>query len=78
MTLDRKEPADVATERLAGVMRELLDATIARYPSPAPGEDAWWLPRRLGGTAPTPQEAEAIEHEVRARRAAERAAKRAR
>jgi hypothetical protein len=39
-------------------MRELLDAAIARYPqAPAGPDDTWWMPARLGGTAPTLEEA---------------------
>ena len=51
-------------------MAALLDETIARYPDKPPG--AWWIPARLGGTAPTPAEAEAIEERVRAEKAAKR------
>lgn len=68
MHVDRSESTDESTARLAARLRELLDETIARYPKPAPGEDAWWLPARFGGSAPTLEEAEAIEAEIRAKR----------
>ena len=36
----------------------MLDDAIARYPQePSGPDDSWWLPARLGGTAPTLQEA---------------------
>jgi 1-acyl-sn-glycerol-3-phosphate acyltransferase len=39
-------------------MRVLLDDAIARYPQhPAGPDDSWWMPARLGGTAPTLAEA---------------------
>ncbi|MFY9807729.1 MAG: lysophospholipid acyltransferase family protein [Pseudonocardiaceae bacterium] len=41
---------------LLDAMSALLDATRARYPE-APGDDPWWMPAHLGGTAPTPQQA---------------------
>ena len=50
---------DVTNAILQERLAELLDETIARYPGKEPG--AWWLPARLGGSAPTPEEALAIE-----------------
>lgn len=41
---------------LVEAMNGLLDATRACYPE-APGDDPWWVPAHLGGTAPTPQRA---------------------
>jgi 1-acyl-sn-glycerol-3-phosphate acyltransferase len=71
------DPAEV-TARVREQMVALLDGLQAGYPDrPASPEDAWWLPARLGGTAPTPEEAVVIEERVRAERAAKRAAKRA-
>ena len=61
---------DVLTVELHARMADLLDQTIARYPDKPPG--AWWIPARLGGSAPTPVEAEAIEERVRAEKAAKR------
>lgn len=64
------------TDALRARMIELLDETVARYPDkPASAEDAWWMPSRLGGAAPTIEEAESIEAEVKAARAAKREAK---
>ncbi len=53
LTPARGPAADTA---LVDVMNHLLDATRARYPE-APGDDPWWLPAHLGGTAPTPARA---------------------
>jgi 1-acyl-sn-glycerol-3-phosphate acyltransferase len=47
-----------ATTTLRQAMQALLDDVQADHPDTAdPGLDAWWLPRHLGGTAPSPQEA---------------------
>jgi 1-acyl-sn-glycerol-3-phosphate acyltransferase len=52
-----------ATETaLVGVMNDLLDATRARYPE-GPGDDPWWVPAHLGGTAPTPARAAELDVE---------------
>lgn len=49
---------DKVTTELRERMQYLLDKVQADYPdSPGPGEDPWWLPAHLGGTAPTPEEA---------------------
>ena len=49
---ERGQDADALTVELRSRMQTLLDQTLDRYPAPLPGEDAWWLPRRRGGTAP--------------------------
>jgi 1-acyl-sn-glycerol-3-phosphate acyltransferase len=64
-----REPA--ATAGLVEVMNRLLDATRARYPD-GPGEDPWWVPAHLGGTAPTPERA--AELDAWARRSSNRLA----
>jgi 1-acyl-sn-glycerol-3-phosphate acyltransferase len=49
-----------ATAELKERMQGLLETARDNYPGrPWPGEEPWWLPRSLGGTAPTPQEAAA-------------------
>jgi 1-acyl-sn-glycerol-3-phosphate acyltransferase len=55
-------PADadveVVTEELKAAMAVMLDAAIERYPQrPSGPDDTWWLPARMGGTAPTLAEA---------------------
>ena len=75
MHLVRGDDGDAGTAALKARMQQLLDVTIDRYPAPQPGEDAWWLPARRGGTAPSLEEAEEIEVRVRRERAERRAAK---
>ncbi len=47
-------PGDSGDMLLRTRMQELLDTAQRDYPN-EPG--AWWVPRHLGGTAPTPEEA---------------------
>jgi hypothetical protein len=50
-------------------MSELVDQAQRTYPEVPPG--VWWQPAHLGGTAPTPEEAEAMdaaEAEARAKK----------
>ncbi|MEV6241113.1 lysophospholipid acyltransferase family protein [Lentzea sp. NPDC051838] len=47
-------PGDSGDALLRKRMQDLLDQAQADYPT-EPG--AWWAPRHLGGTAPTPEEA---------------------
>ncbi|GAA3948148.1 lysophospholipid acyltransferase family protein [Gordonia caeni] len=72
-------PPDVdveeATRQLHAVMEQLLHQVQDEYPEAPAGAD--WLPARLGGSAPTPEEALVIENaeaEQKARRRAEKAA----
>ncbi|MGY1640723.1 lysophospholipid acyltransferase family protein [Geodermatophilus sp. SYSU D00703] len=49
--------------RIRTAMEELVDQAQRTYPQqPAGPHDRWWLPAHLGGTAPTPEEAAAIDH----------------
>jgi 1-acyl-sn-glycerol-3-phosphate acyltransferase len=52
----RPERGPAADAALVEVMNGLLDETRARYPD-GPGDDPWWVPAHLGGTAPTPERA---------------------
>ncbi|MFN2496405.1 MAG: lysophospholipid acyltransferase family protein [Pseudonocardiaceae bacterium] len=63
-----------ATTELVEVMNELLDKTRARYPD-APGDDPWWMPAHLGGTAPTPERAAELDAEEQRERARRREAR---
>ena len=69
------DPSDVTAE-LRTRMATLLDETLARYPDKPEG--AWWVPARLGGSAPTLEEAAVAEAELRARQAAKRDARKRR
>ena len=62
------------TADLRARMAALLDGLQRDYPQQPEGDDdRWWLPAALGGTAPTPEEAAALD----AAEAAERRARRA-
>jgi 1-acyl-sn-glycerol-3-phosphate acyltransferase len=70
-----QDPA-VVTAELKRRMQLLLDEAQATYAGgPRTPDDTWWIPARLGGTAPTVEEARALvdaqDAERRARRAAE-------
>ena len=68
------DPVAVTAE-LKTRMSALLDEAIATYRgAPRSAGDTWWIPARLGGTAPTLEEAEAQTAAVHAQRAARRAA----
>lgn len=69
MRPQRKDDADAATAELRARMQALLDDAQKRHPDqPGPGEDAPWHPRHLGGTAPTPDEAAALDTADREKR----------
>lgn len=64
------------TEQLRVSMTDLLERAQADYPdSPSGDDDRWWLPARLGGTAPTPERAAELDAEMAAEKAARRAAR---
>lgn len=61
------------TEKLRAAMAGLLDRAIADYPIRPEGQ--WWAPARLGGTAPTPEQARKLDEEEKITRAARKAAR---
>lgn len=65
-------PPDQTTARMRTRMQSLLDDAQRGHPDtvPEPGADAWWLPRHLGGSAPTPEQAADMDQAERVRRAA--------
>jgi hypothetical protein len=67
---DSVEQTDAA---LRGVMTELLQRVQRAYPHP---QGAYWVPRRLGGSAPTLDEAKALDEAELAERARKRAQRR--
>ncbi len=74
MTIERGDDPEGATQALHATMEAALHAAQERYPvKPKDDDDAWWLPARLGGTAPTPAEAEVIAAERSAARAERKA-----
>ncbi|GIH73998.1 lysophospholipid acyltransferase family protein [Planobispora longispora] len=67
MNPKRGDDYDAATVSLRERMAELLDRAQRTYPEIPQG--VWWQPRHLGGTAPTPEEAAAMDAaEAEARR----------
>jgi hypothetical protein len=68
LTVTRQDDAAEATAYLRSTMAAMLDRTIRAYPEQPAG--AWWLPASYGGGAPTPEEAERLDREELARRAA--------
>jgi 1-acyl-sn-glycerol-3-phosphate acyltransferase len=67
------------TAELKARMEALLDEARASYAgAPRTPDDTWWVPARLGGTAPTLEQAAAKTAELQAAKAARRAAARAR
>jgi hypothetical protein len=57
----RGDDYDKVTEELRTRMSELVEKAQREYPeTPEPGE-SWWQPAYLGGTAPTPEDAAAMD-----------------
>ena len=73
----RGEDPLAETAELHRVMSAMLDETIRTYPPSEQPPGAWWLPARYGGSAPTLDQAEALDAAEKRERAARRAAKRA-
>jgi 1-acyl-sn-glycerol-3-phosphate acyltransferase len=74
LTPAKRDNGDAVTAELAARMGTLLRHVQESYPdSPSGDDDRWWLPAAMGGTAPTPAEAAALdaaEAEASARRRA--------
>ncbi|MDN5716462.1 MAG: 1-acyl-sn-glycerol-3-phosphate acyltransferase [Janibacter sp.] len=56
-----EDDINAITQRLREVMKQLLDETIAAYPT-LTGDELRFLPARLGGTAPSYEDAFAKDH----------------
>jgi 1-acyl-sn-glycerol-3-phosphate acyltransferase len=67
----RGDDYDKVTQELRAAMQALVDTAQREYPNVPAG--AWWQPAHLGGSAPTPEEAAALD----AKEAEEKAARRA-
>ena len=61
------------TADLRSRMAAMLEETIAAYPAAEQPPGSWWVPARLGGSAPTPEEAARLDEEEKRRRAERRA-----
>lgn len=58
----KQDRSEVVMAELEHRMRVLLDHVQRTYPDrPTAPEESWWLPASLGGTAPTPEEAAALD-----------------
>jgi 1-acyl-sn-glycerol-3-phosphate acyltransferase len=69
------DPLEVTAD-LKARMNAMLQAARATYKGePYDGDDTWWVPASMGGTAPTVAEAAARDAEEKERKAAKRAAR---
>jgi len=58
----RRDDSEAVTAELRQRLSALLDRIQRGYPdAPAGPDDRWWQPAHLGGSAPTPEEAEALD-----------------
>lgn len=56
-----QDDAEILTGELRARLSALLDTAQRDYPDrPKPGDDPFWLPAHLGGTAPTPEAASSV------------------
>ena len=65
------------TAELRSRMSEMLAEVVAAYPTDEQPPGSWWVPASMGGTAPTPKEAVALDAAEKRERARKRAEKRA-
>ena len=76
ITVGKGAGVEAATEQLIATMAAMLDRVQHAYPQqPSGPEDRWWLPVSMGGTAPTPEAAAAMDAAEAAERAARREAR---
>jgi len=69
LTINPGESAHISTQRLKERLTELQRQVQADYPDHGtPGEAPFWLPARLGGSAPTPEQAAALDRAERDKR----------
>jgi 1-acyl-sn-glycerol-3-phosphate acyltransferase len=71
--VSRGDDYDLATQQLRDTMTEHLHEVQARYPAMS-GDDLVFVPARLGGKAPTPEEADLLDQLEAAERASRKAA----
>jgi 1-acyl-sn-glycerol-3-phosphate acyltransferase len=58
----RQASGDAITDTLRARLQSLLEQLQRTTPEqPSAGEDAWWHPAHLGGSAPTPEQAKAMD-----------------
>jgi 1-acyl-sn-glycerol-3-phosphate acyltransferase len=62
----RKADTDALTATLRESLQSMLEQLQRTTPEqPAAGDDPWWHPAHLGGTAPTPEQAKVLDDEQR-------------
>ena len=76
MTVSGDNPV-AETAELKARMSAMLEETIAAYPADEQPPGSWWVPARLGGSAPSLEEAAVMDAEEKRERARRRAQKRA-
>jgi 1-acyl-sn-glycerol-3-phosphate acyltransferase len=64
------------TADLHAVMSQMLDRAIRAYPADEQPPGSWWLPARYGGSAPTLEQAAALDEQEKVERARRRAERR--
>jgi 1-acyl-sn-glycerol-3-phosphate acyltransferase len=64
------------TADLHAVMSQMLDRAIRAYPADVQPPGRWWLPARYGGSAPTLEQAAALDEQEKVERARRRAERR--
>jgi 1-acyl-sn-glycerol-3-phosphate acyltransferase len=64
------------TADLHAVMSQMLDRAIRAYPADEQPPGSWWLPARYGGSAPTLEQAAALDEPEKVERARRRAERR--
>ncbi|TDC60139.1 1-acyl-sn-glycerol-3-phosphate acyltransferase [Actinomadura sp. GC306] len=70
----RGDDYEQVTRELRARLAELLERAQREYPDVPRQDETWWQPAYLGGTAPTPEEAEKLDlEEAEARKAAREA-----
>lgn len=72
------ESSVAQTAELKARMSQMLAESIAEYPAEEQPPGSWWVPASMGGSAPTLEEAAALDAAEKRERARKRAEKRAR
>jgi 1-acyl-sn-glycerol-3-phosphate acyltransferase len=73
VTVGAGTPAAETVAEVKQRMAALLETVQQAYPTPPDSADRWWQPARIGGTAPTPEQATALDSAEAERRRAKRA-----
>ncbi|QWC86385.1 1-acyl-sn-glycerol-3-phosphate acyltransferase [Nocardioidaceae bacterium] len=69
------EDVEAETAELHRRMKQLHHDAVSRYPAEEQPPGSWWLPQSFGGSAPTLEEAAAMDVEEKRRRAERKAAR---